>query len=79
MTCREFADFIGDYFEGELESDVRHDFERHLRVCSNCRKYLAGYEQTVKLGQVAFLDAEAAVPDEVPEELVEAILNARRR
>jgi anti-sigma factor RsiW len=79
VTCRQFADFMADYFEGELAANVRYDFERHLRVCPNCRRYLAGYEQTVKLGKAAFADAEAAVPDDVPEDLVDAILNARRR
>ena len=78
MTCREFADFIADYLSGELASDRRAAFEHHLRLCVNCQRYLAGYEATVKLGQRAFADDDAAVPANVPEELVQAILAARR-
>lgn len=79
MTCREFADFIGDYLSGELPSDGRSAFEHHLQICPNCQKYLAGYAETVKLGKRAFNNGEAAVPAEVPEELVKAILDAQNR
>src|SRR5262249_37934138 len=78
VTCREFADFIAAYLSGELAPDSRPAFELHLRLCVNCQKYLAGYEETMKLGKRAFADDEAAVPDQVPEELVQAILTARR-
>jgi anti-sigma factor RsiW len=77
MTCREFADFIADYLSGELAQDRRSAFDEHLRLCVNCQKYLAGYEETVKLGRRAFADADAVVPPQVPEELVQAILRAK--
>jgi anti-sigma factor RsiW len=79
VTCREFAEFMGDYLSGALPSGERSAFEHHLQLCLNCRKYLAGYEQTVKLGKRAFEDDDAAVAAEVPEELVKAILDARNR
>ena len=78
MTCREFADFIADYLNGELTPESRGAFEHHLRLCVNCQKYLAGYQATVTLGRRAFADDDAAVPPQVPEELVRAILNARK-
>ena len=78
MTCREFADFMADYLSGELPIDTRVAFDEHLRVCVNCQRYLAGYEETIRLGKRAFADDEAAVPPQVPEELVQAILRARR-
>jgi anti-sigma factor RsiW len=77
MTCREFADFMADYLSGELPSDSRAAFEHHLRLCVNCQKYLAGYEETIKLGKRAFADDDAAVASQVPEELVQAILRAK--
>jgi anti-sigma factor RsiW len=77
MTCREFADFIADYLTGELPPDSRSAFEQHLRLCVNCQKYLAGYEATVKLGKRAFAEDDALVPEQVPEELVQAILRAK--
>jgi anti-sigma factor RsiW len=79
VTCREFADFIGDYLSGELPSGGRSAFEHHLAICPNCQKYLAGYAETVKLGKRAFVSDEAALPADVPEELVQAILDAQNR
>ena len=78
MTCREFADFMMEYLSGELPSKSRVQFEHHLSLCVNCRKYLTSYEETVKLGKRAFDDEDAALPADVPEELVKAILAARR-
>ena len=78
MTCREFAEFIMDYLTGELPADTLAAFEGHLRGCRNCRRYLAGYEETVKLGQRAFDDDDAPVPGAVPEDLVRGILAAQR-
>jgi anti-sigma factor RsiW len=77
VTCREFADFMMDYLSGELPSESRARFEYHLSLCTNCRKYLTSYEETVKLGKRAFDADEADLPAEVPEELVKAILKAR--
>ena len=79
MTCREFADFITDYLAGDLPQDSRASFERHLRVCQNCQKYLAGYQETVTLGKRAFDQTAAELPADVPDDLVKAILESRRR
>jgi anti-sigma factor RsiW len=79
MTCREFADFLMDYLNGDLASDVRAAFDRHLSLCPNCVAYLSGYKATVELGRRAFADDEAEVAADVPEDLVKAILDARRR
>jgi anti-sigma factor RsiW len=78
MSCREFADFMIDYLSGELSSDSRTAFDGHLSVCSNCRRYLAAYEESVTLGKRAFEDDDGAVPPDVPEQLIAAILTARR-
>jgi anti-sigma factor RsiW len=79
VTCREFADFMMDYLSGELSKELQAAFEYHLGLCSNCRRYLASYQETVKLGKRAFADDDANVPPQVPEELVKAILAARPR
>jgi len=78
VTCREFADFMMDYLSDELSSEPRARFDQHLTLCTNCRKYLTSYEETVKLGKKAFEDDDAPLPADVPEELVRAILAARR-
>jgi anti-sigma factor RsiW len=78
LTCRVFADFMMDYLSGDAPSDVRRVFERHLTLCVNCQKYLQSYRETVRLGQRAFDDEDADLPGDVPEELVNAIVAARR-
>jgi anti-sigma factor RsiW len=79
VTCRQFADFMADYLGGEVAADTRGQFDRHLSLCPNCRKYLESYEETVKLGKQAFEDDDAALPQDVPEQLIEAVLAARGR
>jgi anti-sigma factor RsiW len=78
VTCREFAQFMADYLSGDLVPETNAQFERHLTVCPNCVAYLSNYRDTIALGRQAFADGEAAVPDEVPDDLVKAILASRR-
>ena len=78
MTCRELADFIGDYLSGEIPAETRRQFDQHLSRCPNCVNYLASYKTAVELGRRAFEDEDAAIPAEVPEELVRAIIAARK-
>jgi anti-sigma factor RsiW len=78
LTCRELIDFIAAYLDGELPDAERDDFERHLSLCPHCVHYLESYRETLRLGQQA-CSGDEAVADDVPEELVEAILAARKR
>ena len=78
MTCREFADFIADFLDGALPDPERLAFEGHLGRCANCARYLESYRTSVALGKRAFPDGDAALPIDVPQELVDAILRARR-
>lgn len=78
MTCRELAEFILDYTTGDLPSEMRAVFERHLSRCDNCHEYLDQYRHTVEVERRAFDAADVSLPSDVPEELVQAILKARR-
>ena len=78
MTCREFAEFIADFLDGQLPEAERQQFEGHLGRCVNCSHYLESYRQSTALGKRAFDDEDAALPSDVPEELVQAILATRR-
>ena len=78
MTCREFTDFLEAWFSGELPADRKGAFERHLGLCDNCAVYLSQYEATMRLGREAFAEPEAEVTG-VPEDLVRAVMEARRR
>ena len=79
MTCRDFITFLLEYRSGELSPEQRREFDAHLAECPWCVAYLNTYEQTIRLGKAAFAEPEAPVPADVPEELVQAILAARRR
>ena len=78
MTCRECSEFLDDYVSGELDSAVRAVFEHHLKLCPNCVTYMEQYSQTVVVTRAAFGDDAAVVDVDLPEELVRAILAARR-
>jgi anti-sigma factor RsiW len=77
MTCREFADFMMDYLTGELGPAETAAFERHLSRCPKCPEYFRQYKATVEAGRAAFPESDAELPDDVPEDLVQAILASR--
>ncbi|MDQ7007220.1 MAG: zf-HC2 domain-containing protein [Acidobacteriota bacterium] len=79
MTCREFAEFIADYLAGSLPDAQVAVFERHMALCSDCVNYLDTYRRTVEIGQRLFARAEQEVPETIPDDLVAAIIAARRR
>jgi anti-sigma factor RsiW len=79
LSCREIAEFLMAYEDGELTDAMHREFDAHLAVCPDCVAYLESYRATVALGKRAFADEDAPAADEVPEELVEAVLAARRR
>ena len=79
MKCRELIDFLAAYLDGELSEDVRLRFDEHLAACPECSAYLETYRETVKLAKGAFHDRDDPVPVDVPEDLIKAILSARRK
>jgi anti-sigma factor RsiW len=80
MNCREFTEFLHEYLFGNLPADERAEFEKHLAECPWCLAYLDSYQKTIALEQLAFAAAEdAPPPSDAPEELIQAILRARRQ
>ncbi len=77
LSCREMLDFLAAYLDGELSPPVRLDFEAHLSVCPDCLDYLASYRETIRLERDAH-DVEGHACEEMPEELVRAIVASRR-
>jgi anti-sigma factor RsiW len=79
MTCREFVEFLMAYLDDELDAGLRDRFAEHIEACPPCKDYLESYRRTVALGR-SLCDragSDAPVPEEVPEELVRAILALR--
>lgn len=78
LTCQQVIDFVMSYLDNELPAEDREIFDAHLEICDDCRNYLASYEATKRL-TADLSSAEAALPAaSVPEELVAAILAAKR-
>jgi anti-sigma factor RsiW len=80
MNCREFTEFLHKYLFGNLPAEERAEFEKHLAECPWCVAYLDSYKKTIQLEQAAFAaDDDATPPADAPEELIQAILQARAR
>ena len=79
MTCRELVEFLMDYLDGHLSEPERVCFEEHLGECPDCVAYMATYQEAIRLSKEACTAGDDALPPDVPEELVCAILAARRR
>ena len=79
MTCREFVDFLLAYDEGDLPQQQRSLFEQHMSDCPPCVTYLTTYRETVRLGKELCRDTDGPPPDDAPEALIQAILEARKR
>jgi predicted anti-sigma-YlaC factor YlaD len=76
LTCRDFVEFLDDYLEGQLPEHVVAHFHAHLSACPACVLYARTYKDSVRLAKKAWGD-DAPVSG-VPDELVQAILAARR-
>lgn len=76
MTCREFTEFLDAYLAKALTSAEQVAFDEHLAECPDCVSYLGSYRQTVSVCQS--LRGTTPLPADVPADLVEAILAARK-
>ena len=77
MNCRECSEFLADYVAGELDPAVLAVFERHLKACPNCVTYVEQYSETIRASREA-CGEDAPLPEDFPEELIQASLAARR-
>lgn len=78
-TCKQFIEALDDYLDGRQEPERRREFETHLRSCSACTDYLRTYQQTVRLGRAALSRTDDALPPDVPEGLVRAVMSMVRK
>ena len=77
ITCREFEAFVLAYIDGDLTQKQLTIFNLHLKMCRECREYLAAYQRTMELTSATALNTETFDSSEVPEDLVKAILAAK--
>jgi anti-sigma factor RsiW len=77
MTCREVTDALNDYLSGELSPERHAELEGHLAPCADCTNYVAAYKKAVMLLKGS-LDSDEPTSTDIPDELVKAIIAARR-
>jgi len=78
MNCKDLCDFIAAYFDGELPDEQAEVFKKHLDLCPPCRDYLNTYRATIDCEKKVCREEEKQMCNQVPEELVQAILKARK-
>jgi len=79
MTCSEFTEFLHAYLDGALAPAEAEEFDRHLKVCEDCVNYMDSYSRAVAIGKAVFGDPGGELPDDVPEDLIRAILESRTK
>lgn len=77
MICSEFIMFLDDYVDMKIDAREIRRFEEHLQECPDCMAFLESYRLTRTLTERAFC-VPAPVPAQVPPQLIQAILNARK-
>ncbi len=78
MTCKELIEFLMDYVDDGLASGEKKHFDEHLEQCPECTSYLTSYRETIRLGKMICKPNRDELPPDVPDDLVKAILAARR-
>jgi anti-sigma factor RsiW len=79
LTCKQFVDFLHAYLDGEFSGERLATVERHLSVCPDCTTYLESYRRTISLSVSAMTELSEKLPEEIPEGLLRAILDDRKR
>ena len=71
LTCQQMVELVTDYLEGSLGWRDRRRFEKHLRACDACSRYIEQMRET--------LDLLGAVPvDTLSTEAQSTLLDAFR-
>lgn len=77
LTCKEVDNFLYDFHEGQLSYAEKIKFKLHLSMCSECKAYVQGYKNAIRISQDGFIKANPI--ENVPEELIEVILKSRTK
>jgi anti-sigma factor RsiW len=51
MTCKEIAELLLDYLDGELPKEYRDMICQHIRLCGPCLHYVESYQVTVQVSR----------------------------
>jgi len=70
MTCRELAEILLDYLDGELDQEYCATIRSHLEVCQHCVHFVQTYQMTIEVSRRL---PAAPLPAELLERLQRAI------
>ncbi len=56
-SCKEIADVLVDYADGQLSAERASNVAGHLAECSDCRDLLRGLRESLELAQVIWQDS----------------------
>ena len=63
QPCRDIAEIVTSYLEGDLPASLRDRFDAHLAICPDCVMYVDQMRQTIALS------GASAEPQALPAEL----------
>lgn len=72
MNCKGVIHELSNYLDGELESSLKLELERHLEDCQDCNLIVDQTKKTIKI----FCDSE---PVELPSDVRSRLHEALRR
>ena len=75
ITCRQFVEFVTDYFESALDNRTLGQVEEHLVMCDWCVTYAEQMHATI----AALAQLPAETPPEPPEIVLAALRTGRSR
>ena len=78
ITCKEYVDFIQRLLDGELSEGERREFDAHMGICPSCIDYRESIKTTRKCCKGLCEEGGDQLPADVPEQLIQAILKAKK-
>ncbi|MBX2867590.1 MAG: zf-HC2 domain-containing protein [Acidiferrobacterales bacterium] len=79
MTCQEMESFIDDYLDNKLSDLQRDTFDAHIDYCPDCFNFMVNYRNAIRLGKTAYADDYKDSCEKMPDNLVEAIMQASKK
>ena len=76
ITCEEFMADFGNYLEGEVAGELRHQIESHLSHCQTCQVV---YDSTRKTVKIVTDSGSFDLPDEAAKPIVAQIMARIRK
>lgn len=74
VLCKDVAARLAPFLQGELSFQDRMAIHRHLAQCQRCSRMVERGRDALDMSKFALTTAVDPVADEVPEQLVHAIL-----